>query len=65
MLIGATNLDKGRYETFTEQADSIVGAVMASSAIPGLFPIIRINNDGYVDGGVCTVFACTEMDSPR
>ena len=65
LLLGATNLDRGRFELFdigayaaTEgvsaslKADCVVAALMATSAIPGFFPPRRIGGDLYADAGV-------------
>ncbi|MDJ0629594.1 MAG: patatin-like phospholipase family protein [Rhodobacter sp.] len=65
LFLGATNLDQGRFELFDIGAfaaqegvsagikrDCVVGAVMATSAIPGLFPPKRIGGDLYTDAGV-------------
>ncbi len=65
LFLGATNLDQGRFELFDIGAfaamegvpagvkrDCLVGAVMATSAIPGLFPPKRIGGDLYTDAGV-------------
>jgi len=53
-LIGATNLYSGNLDIFSfEDNDDInkVSLLMASSAIPGLFPPIKYNKDLYADGG--------------
>jgi predicted patatin/cPLA2 family phospholipase len=53
-LIGATNLYSGNLDvyTFEEQNDiDKVGLLMASSAIPGLFPPITFKGTMYADGG--------------
>ena len=45
----ATNLSDGCEKVFTE--DSLRQAVMASSAVPGIFPPVKIKDDFYDDGG--------------
>lgn len=54
-LIGATNLCSGKLDiyNFEEQDDlNKVLLLMSSSAIPGIFPPIKFNNQLYADGGV-------------
>ena len=54
-LIGATNLYSGKLDVYAfEEQDDInkVLLLMASSAIPCLFPPVSFNNQLYVDGGV-------------
>jgi NTE family protein len=48
--VTATNICTGGREVFSE--GSIVEAVRASTAIPGLFPPVEINGQYYVDGAV-------------
>ncbi len=50
LLITATNITKGTRHVFSE--GSIVQAVLASTAIPGIFPPVEIDGDWFVDGGV-------------
>lgn len=50
LYITATNICSGEREIFSE--GSIVEAVRASTAIPGLFPPVEINGEHYVDGAV-------------
>ena len=50
LLITATNITKGTRTVFSE--GSILQAVLASTAIPGIFPPVEIDGDWYVDGGV-------------
>lgn len=64
LLIGATNLDRGRFDMFdigavaasdmdfATKKDCITQALMATSAIPTLFPPQRINGELYTDAGV-------------
>lgn len=64
LLLGAANLDTGRFDLFDVAAfaaeapadvsreDCITEAVLATAAIPGAFPPRHINGDFYVDGGV-------------
>lgn len=63
--IVVTNLDSGEEEILHE--GSIAEAVRASSAIPGLFPPVKINDHYYIDGGVVNptpvdVLSDLEMD---
>jgi predicted patatin/cPLA2 family phospholipase len=52
--VGATDLDTGLLDTWNETvgAAALLDAVMASSAIPGLFPAQRVGVHTYADGGV-------------
>lgn len=54
-LIGSTNLNSGGFQIFRfdkETLESQVNILMATSAIPLVFPPILINSNHYVDGGV-------------
>jgi predicted patatin/cPLA2 family phospholipase len=54
-LLGATNLYSGNLDVYSfEDNDDFnkVNLMMASSAIPGLFPPINYNNNMYADGGI-------------
>jgi len=48
--VTATNLHTGQKKVFSE--GSISQAILASTAIPGVFEPHRINGDAYIDGGV-------------
>lgn len=53
-LIGATNMYSGKLDIFNfeDQTDeNKVLLLMSSSAIPGMFPPIKFNNQLYADGG--------------
>jgi predicted patatin/cPLA2 family phospholipase len=53
-LIGATNMYSGKLDIYSfEDQDDInkVLLLMSSSAIPGMFPPIKFNDQLYVDGG--------------
>ncbi len=50
LLLIATRLDDGREEWFTE--GPAVEAIMASAALPGLYPAVEIAGRRYFDGGV-------------
>ncbi|MCH8160703.1 MAG: patatin-like phospholipase family protein [Chloroflexi bacterium] len=50
LYITATNLSQGRKVTFHE--GPISRAVLASTALPGIFCPVEIDGDIYVDGGV-------------
>lgn len=55
LRIVATNWETGEVKTFENKdiADDELGpqVIMASAAIPGIFPPVRIGDDFYVDGG--------------
>jgi len=53
-LIGATNMYSGNLDVFSFQDNDDANKVlllMSSSAIPGVFPPIKYNNQLYADGG--------------
>ncbi|MFK5986911.1 MAG: patatin-like phospholipase family protein [Pseudomonadota bacterium] len=51
LKIVATDFNTGKAEVFDKNSDiSIKHAVLASMAIPGIFPPVKINNNFYVDG---------------
>ena len=54
-LIGATNLNTGNLDIFSfeknKNLDDKIMLLMASSAIPAIFPPIKYNGTLYVDGG--------------
>lgn len=52
ITVGAVNMATGDYKVFTQNDDSFIQGVLASSSYPmGLKPI-SINNQKYTDGGV-------------
>ncbi len=61
LLVGAVNTKSGLFESFDltkiatmkdpERTECYAAALMASSAIPGVFSPVLINDDMYVDGG--------------
>lgn len=73
LLIGATNLDTGIGETFDiGRAAGRPGAVpcirealLASAAIPGLFPPRNIDGDLYADGGLRQHVFLRALDGAR
>jgi predicted acylesterase/phospholipase RssA len=52
LRIGAVSLTTGDYYVATEQYDNLADIVIASSAFPGFFETIKINNEIFTDGGV-------------
>lgn len=62
----ATNLSHGGRAVF--QRGSVVDALLASSAIPGIFPPVSIDGALYADGGMvdgCSVETAIEMGARR
>ncbi len=52
VMIGASALTSSSFRVFNESFKDPLNAVMASSAIPGLFPSVTIDGVDYVDGGL-------------
>jgi len=50
LRIGATNVETGQDKWF--RSGPIIPILMASSATPGIFPPVKIDNEIYIDGGV-------------
>ena len=50
LYITATNMNTGRKHVFNQ--GPVSQAVLASSAIPGVFPPVEIDDDIYLDGGI-------------
>jgi len=50
LAIGATNVETGQDTWF--HSGSIIPALMASGATPGIFPPVKIGEDIFIDGGV-------------
>lgn len=65
--IVATNLDTGRPVVFGTPRHSdvpISTAVQASTALPGLFPPVKIDGESFVDGGLLrTLHASVALDN--
>lgn len=54
LSIIATNILNGKVEVFTK--GELIKPILASSAIPGIFAPVKINNSYYVDGGLLNNF---------
>ena len=50
--VGATNLNQASVQFFNETSSNLIDGIMASSAVPGVFPAVIINGESFVDGGV-------------
>lgn len=50
--VGAVSLSTGKYRTFTQDDDSFVDGVLASSSFPAFLKPILIEGELYTDGGV-------------
>ena len=56
-LIGTTNINSGNLDIFNfedQDDNNKILLLMASSAIPCIFPPIKFNNNLYIDGGIVT-----------
>lgn len=51
LQLGATSLTQNVFRTFDENDPDLLSSVLASSAIPGLFPVVNKDGEAYVDGG--------------
>lgn len=61
----AFNVSKVRLEYFNQNLTPetrVIDAIMASSALPVLFPAYSINGDYYYDGGICNNCPCNLVD---
>mmetsp|Transcript_37827 Transcript_37827/g.95071 ORF Transcript_37827/g.95071 Transcript_37827/m.95071 type:complete len:326 (+) Transcript_37827:274-1251(+) len=54
LVVGASSLTDGHFHTWNETVGTakMIDAVMASSAIPGLFPAQHVDGEVFSDGGV-------------
>jgi len=52
MRFGAVSMNTGEYREWGEHDKDIVEAVMASSAFPGFFKPVQIEDDYWTDGGI-------------
>lgn len=52
VCVGAVSLTTGKYRSFTQDDDSFVDGVLASSAFPAGLKPISIDGELYTDGGV-------------
>lgn len=52
LSVSATDVNTGREVWFEDPAAPIVPAVLASSAIPAIFPPVQIGSQFYIDGSV-------------
>eukprot|EP00164_Ancoracysta_twista_P001678 GFYU01002201.1.p1 GENE.GFYU01002201.1~~GFYU01002201.1.p1 ORF type:complete len:387 (-),score=81.66 GFYU01002201.1:156-1316(-) len=52
IVVGATSLTTAKLHTWTEKDDNLAEAVLASTAIPGVFPAVNTTGDVFSDGGV-------------
>lgn len=51
LLVGAVNVLEGTFRKFNSRKGEIsVDAIMASAAVPSLFPAVKIGEDAYWDG---------------
>jgi predicted acylesterase/phospholipase RssA len=58
LYILATNLSTGQPKLFS--SGRVLPAVLASSAVPGIFPPVILDKQVYVDGGLLEWDACAE-----
>lgn len=60
LAIGATNILSGEYTTFDENVEDLASAVIASSSVPGIFPVTEHSGNKYVDGGIIYMTPVTD-----
>jgi len=64
LFIGATNFENGKYVTFCKKNDHYIkDALLASMAIPGVFPLKLIDNTAYVDGYISSNLPLSSIDN--
>jgi predicted patatin/cPLA2 family phospholipase len=51
-LSGVHSMKENRFLTFRESDPEILKGILASASIPGIFPVVKIRNDTFIDGGV-------------
>src|SRR5437764_5074467 len=51
LAVVATDLNAGKPAVF--RSGDLTPALLASTAIPGVFPMVRINDREHLDGGIC------------
>jgi NTE family protein len=58
LLIAAVDAESGRRVTFSAVSGAgLVDAVLASGALPGIYPMVAIGRRRYADGGVHSLFS--------
>jgi NTE family protein len=58
LLIAAVDAESGRRVTFGAGSGAgLVDAVLASGALPGVYPLVAINGRRYADGGVHSLYS--------
>lgn len=53
LYFGTTNFNLGKIEYFTNKDSNIKDSILASCSIPVIQKPVIINNNEYIDGGVC------------
>lgn len=54
LKVGCTQMESQEFVVISK--GKVVNAIMASSAVPGMLPPVKIDNFFYVDGGLCNPF---------
>jgi NTE family protein len=58
LLVAAVDAESGRRVTFgAGSGTGLVDAVLASGALPGIYPLVAINGRRYADGGVHSLYS--------
>lgn len=55
LRVGSVNLNTGQYQIWTEKASLIKEGILGSSAFPGFFNPVDVNEEYHTDGGVRNV----------
>jgi predicted acylesterase/phospholipase RssA len=61
LIIGTTCYDTGEYKSIQEIDENIIDWIMASSAYPIFFPMMCIDNNHYVDGGITSLAPLSDV----
>lgn len=61
LRVGAVNFNTGEYDCGAENNDNIISWIMASSSFPIFFPMQKIGDHYWTDGGVTEIAPLTDV----